>query len=78
MFDLLRNKPRACSLDPLPETSLFVQAIEFDTAEIETRNDPYDLAVINDRLMPIVPVLRKPQRLDRRFAPAIGEGPKRC
>ena len=31
-------------LDPLPQTGLLVEAIEFDAAEIETRDDSHDFA----------------------------------
>src|SRR6516165_11127434 len=62
------SKPRAWPSDSLPQTSLFVQAIQFDTAEIETRNDSHDFVPIDDWDMSIAPVVHRSQRFDRRSA----------
>ena len=53
------SKPRAWPSDSLPQTSLFVQAIQFDTAEIETRNDSHDFVPIDDWDMSIAPVVHQ-------------------
>jgi len=47
-------------LDPLPQTGLLVEAIEFDAAEIETRDDSHHFAVIDDRHMAIASILHQP------------------
>jgi CO/xanthine dehydrogenase Mo-binding subunit len=54
--------------DPLPQAGLLVEAIEFDAAEIESRNDPHHFAAIDYRKVAIAPVLHQPQRFDRRLA----------
>ena len=53
------SKPRAWPSDSLSQTSLFVQAIQFDTAEIETRNDSHDFVPIDDWDMSIAPVVHR-------------------
>ena len=47
-------------LDPLPQTSLFVEAIEFGAAEIETRDDSHHFSIVNDRHMSIASIFHQP------------------
>ena len=56
-----RTAARWCRpLDALPQTGLFVEAIEFDAAEIETRDDSHHFAVVDDRHMAIASILHQP------------------
>jgi hypothetical protein len=54
----LRAAPSFCS-DPFPETGLLVEAIQFETTEIETRNNPDDLSAFDNRQVPLAAVFHE-------------------
>jgi hypothetical protein len=54
--------------NPLPQAGLLVEAIQLDAAEVQPRHDPYDPALIDNRQMPVPPVLHQPQCFDRHLA----------